>query len=260
MNEKENVCITKQGNTLVLRINRPEINCKINRATGKQIIDAISDANSDPDISCIVLTGTGEYFCGGGEVDNHPYGTLNDYVRYSEAFCNVHYAIYDSFKPVIAAVQGKAVAGGFSLVDACDLAVCSEDSVFALPEIKHSLFPMMALATTGKSMPKKRLLKLCYLAETLSAEDAKELGIVNEVVPARDVLNRALEISEEIAQYSSDAIAFGRRAYYAMNELSLKNALEYGRAAMFGTLYTDDAMKAGKAVKSGDMPNEYIKS
>ncbi len=260
MKEYTGIVVTKEKSTVIIRINRPEINCKINRATGNSIIEAIKDANSDDEIKVIILTGTGEYFCGGGEVDNHPNGTLKDYVNYSEAFCNIHYAIYDSFKPIIAAVQGKAVAGGFSLTEACDIAVCSEKSVFALPEITHGLFPMIALATTGKTIPKKALLKLSYTAEVISAEQAKEWVIVNEIAEDGKVLERALEIADEISQYSADAIAFGRRAYYAMNNMPLRDALEYSRAALFGTLYTDDAINMGQAVKNGELPLDYIKS
>jgi len=254
------LAVEKENNKMIIRINRPEINCKINRATGNAIIEAIRDANSDDDVRVIILTGTGEYFCGGGEVDNHPNGSLKDYVNYSEAFCNIHYAIYDSFKPIIAAVQGKAVAGGFSLTEACDMAVCSEKTVFALPEITHGLFPMIALATTGKTVPKKALLKLSFTAEVISAEKAKEWSIVNEIVEDGKVLDRAKEMADEIAQYSADAIAFGRRAYYAMNNMPLRDALEYSRAALFGTLYTDDAIKFGHAVQNGQISMDYIKS
>ncbi len=260
MKDYTGLVVNKEDGLMIIRINRPEINCKINKATGNSIIEAINDANKCEDVKVIILTGTGEYFCGGGEVDNHPDGTLKDYVNYSEAFCNIHYAIYDSFKPIIAAVQGKAVAGGFSITEACDIAVCSEKSVFALPEITHGLFPMIALATTGKTIPKKALLKLSYTAEVIDAKQAKEWNIVNEIVPEDKVLYRAKEIAAEIAQYSADAIAFGRRAYYAMNNMPLRQALEYSRAALFGTLYTDDAVNFGKAVKEGSMPMDYIKS
>ncbi len=259
--EYTNLVVTKQGSSVILRINRPEMNNKLNRVTGFAIIDAIKDANDDPDVKVIIITGTGtEYFCGGGEVDNHPNGTFKDYERYSESFCRIHYAIYDSWKPVLAAVQGKAVAGGFSVTEACDIAVCSDTTVFALPEITHGMFPMMALATTQKSVPKKHLLKISYTAGLLSAEEALKYNIVNEVVPQEKVLERTLEIAEEIAQYSSDAIGVGRRAYYAMLQMPVKDALEYSRAALYGSLYTDDAIAMCQAVADGTMPMDYIKS
>lgn len=259
--EYTNLAVAKQGSSVILRINRPEMNNKLNRVTGFAIIDAIRDANEDPDVKVIIITGTGrEYFCGGGEVDNHPNGTFKDYERYSESFCRIHYAIYDSFKPVIAAVQAKAVAGGFSVVEACDIAVCSETAVFALPEITHGMFPMMALATTQKSVPKKVLLKISYTAGLLAANDALKYNIVNEVVPQDNVLERALEIAEEIAKYSSDAIAVGRRAYYAMLQMPVKDALEYSRAALYGSLYTDDAIALCGAVAEGSLPMDYIQS
>lgn len=243
-----------------IRINRPEINCKVNRNTCNAICQAISDANNDDNIKVIIITGTGEYFCGGGEVDNHPNGTLQDFISYSEAFCNLHYAIYDSFKPIIAAVQGKAIAGGFSITEACDIAVCAKSSIFGLPEITHGLFPMIALATTGKTIPKKELLKLSYTAEIIDANKAKEWYIVNEIAEDDKVLDRAREIAQEICQYSADAIAFGRRAYYAMNNMDLRSALEYSRSALLGLLYTDDAISLGDAVHKGELSMDYIKS
>lgn len=254
MAEYYGLVVEKESPLMIIRINRPEVNCRINMETGNAMTRAINDANEDKDIKVIIITGTGEYFCGGGQVNGYPDAPIVMMRDYSDGFCGLHEAMFHSKKPIIGAINGHAVAGGFSLTDTCDLAVAGKSCKFGLPELGHGQFPMIALATTAKSIPKKELLELCFTCKLVGPEKALEWHIINEIVDDSLVLERAKEIGRTISQYSSAALAFGREAYYRMNNMNLEGAMNYSKAAMLGILYTEDAKAWAYARKNGTTP------
>lgn len=254
MTEYHGLVVTKEAPLLIIRINRPEVNCRINMETGIALSRAIEDANKDKDIKVIILTGTGEYFCGGGQVNGYPDAPIVTMRDYSDGFCGLHETMFRSKKPIIGAINGHAVAGGFSITDTCDLAVAGKSCKFGLPELAHGQFPMIALATTGKSIPKKELLEICFTCKLVGAEKALEWHVINEIVDDNKVLDRAKEIGMMIAQYSSAALAFGREAYYRMNNMDLEAAMNYAKVAMLGILYTEDAKAWSYAKMNGAIP------
>ena len=129
-------------------------------------------------------------------------------------------------KPVVAAVNGNAHAGGFSLVVACDMAVCREDATLGLPEAANGLFPFLALAIVKDALPKKVLFDLVYGARLMDAHEARSLHLVNEVVARGAVLDRAIAIAERACGYNASVIRLGRDLYYNMRNLAPAQALE----------------------------------
>ena len=254
MHQYNQVLVQKEGSLLILTINRPDSNNRINRETGNEMIDVITKANDDSEVKVIIITGTGEYFCGGGDIDNYPQGPLIDQKNYTDSFWGVHEAIYRSRKPILGAIQGHAIAGGFSITEACDMAFTGKSCMFGMPEIERALFPMVALATTGKNIPKKKLLEICFTAKKIDAETAKQLYLVNEVVADDLVLEHTKKVAREISEFSGAALAFGREAYYRMNNMSLSNALEYSRVALLGLLCTEDAKNYAMSKINGTSP------
>lgn len=254
MKEFSEILYSKDGSLGIITINREYSNNRINRLTGNEIVMAIQEANEDKTVKVIILTAVGEYFCGGGEIDNYPEGPIIDQLLYTDSFWSVHEAMNRSKKPILGAVQGHAIAGGFSIVDACDMAVAGKSCLFGMPEIERALFPMVALATTSKTIPKKRLLEICYTAKRIDAQTALQLNLVNQVVENEVVLTKTKEIASEIARYSGAALMFGRETYYRMSNMSIGNAMEYGRAALLGMLCTEDAKEYGFAKLKGTVP------
>ena len=113
---------------------------------------------------------------------------------------------------------------------------------------------MIALATTAKSIPKKEILEICFTCKLVDAEKALEWHLINEIVDDNKVLERAKEIGMTISQYSSAAMAFGREAYYRMNNMNLEGALNYSKVAMLGILYTEDAKAWAYSKINGTVP------
>lgn len=257
MNKYEFLVTEKKDSIAIIRINRPEALNRIHRAAMVEFVDALEDADKDESIKVIILTGTGEYFCGGGQVDGFPDGYVMEQRAYANAFIDMQRMIYKLTKPVIAAVQGNAIAGGLSLMAACDLAVTGDKCMFGLPEIKNGLFPMLALAVMEKSLDKKRVFELAFTGKLVDAETIEKWNLVNEVVPMDQVMDKSIELAKQISSQSSIAMLFGRDAYYKMVEMGLDSALEYGNTALLNLLWTVDAREVAYAGKEGRKP-EFI--
>jgi enoyl-CoA hydratase/carnithine racemase len=143
-------------------------------------------------------------------------------------------------KPVIAAINGNAHAGGFSLVVACDMAVAADDATLGLPEAAKGLFPFLALAIVKDALPKKVLFDIVYNARLMNAAEAKDLHLVNEVVSRGAVLERAIAIAERASAYNPSIVRLGRDLYYNMCNMSPAQALEESGFALVAALGAED--------------------
>ena len=128
------------------------------------------------------MTGHGDVFCLGGDYQGAGPTTAGR-MEFARAFIDMNHAMSRLGKPLVAAVNGNAHAGGFSIVVACDLAIAAEDATLGLPEAAHGLFPFLALAIVKDALPKKLLFDIVYNARLMRAEEACALHLVNEAVP-----------------------------------------------------------------------------
>ncbi len=236
-----------QESAAVVTLNNPSNQNRIGRAQVDELSDAIRTANADSAIHAIILTGTGEYFCAGGAIDGFPDGYALDQRIYADATVRFQQTLYQSEKPVIAAVQGHAFAGGLTVVEGCDLAVAAVHAKFGLTELSHGNFPMIALAVNAKSIPKKRLFEMIYSCTPIDAATAEQWNLINRVVPAEKVLDAAMEYARMIAIRSPIAIRYGRQTYAEMADLPLNQAMIHAKNAMVGMLFTEDVRESGRA-------------
>lgn len=239
----------------ILTINRPDKKNRINRNTMEELIQGLQKGGHDVNVHSVILTAKGEYFCAGGQIDSFPDGSLIDQRKFATAFIEMNKQITRMEKPVIAAVQGHALAGGLSLVQACDLAVATRQSLFGLPELKAGLFPMLALAVMEKGLQKKRIFELIYTGKTIDAPTATEWGLINEFVEHSDkLMEQVFTYTEMIAESSPTAIRLGRAAFYSMVNMNLDSAIEYGKSALLNLLWTEDAREANRASREERKP------
>jgi enoyl-CoA hydratase len=202
----------RRGAVQILRINRPEARNALNGAVINGIGRGVEEADADPEVRAIVLTGTGDRaFCagmdlrdfasGGGDAGGDA-GGLEAFLRFTR---------HGATKPVIGAANATAVAGGFELLLACDLVVASTEAKFGLPEVKRALFPAGGGVFLGRRMPLPVALELTLTGDTLDAERAMQLGLVNAVVPADRVLDEAVALAERIAANGPLAVQVTKR-------------------------------------------------
>ena len=147
-------------------------------------------------------------------------------------------------KPLVAAVNGNAHAGGFSLVVACDLAYVAEDATMGLPEAAAGLFPFLALAIVRNDLPRKVLFDIIYNARLVGAKEACELYLANAALPRAEVLPRAIEAVERANAGNPDILMLGRDLYHSMRGLSPAEALDQARFALGAALGARDERKS----------------
>jgi crotonobetainyl-CoA hydratase len=204
--------VERRGHIMVVTLNRPEARNAINAAVSIALGDALEEAQADPEVWVVVVTGAGDKsFCAGadlkalsrGENIGHPDRPKWGFAGFVRHFID---------KPVIAAVNGTALGGGTELALASDLVVACESATFGLPEVKRGL-----IAGAGgvfrivEQIPRKVAMHMMLTGEPISAADAQRWGLVNEVVPDGTVLDAALALAERIAVNAPLAVQASKR-------------------------------------------------
>lgn len=193
------VLLERQGHVAVVTINRPEARNAVNGAVAEALEDIVSRVDADPDIRVAVLTGTGgSVFSAGADLKEVSRGNLDALIRPQTGFAGfVHNR---RRKPWIAAVEGLALAGGCELALACDMIVASKDGAFGLPEVTRGLAASAGgLYRLPRALPRAIAIELILTADRIPSERAAELGMVNRLAPAGEVLQAAIALAAEVA-------------------------------------------------------------
>jgi enoyl-CoA hydratase len=175
---------------LILTINRPEAGNALDPAVGRGLIDALSDAATNPEVRTVIVTGAGERIFSAG-MDLKAFAAGEDMTPVADGVA----LLAECPKPVIAAVNGVAVAGGFEVVMRCDLVVAAEHARFGIPEVKRGLVAAGGGTRLPRRIPLQVALEMGLTGESVTAQRALELGLINRVVPAADVMQVALELA-----------------------------------------------------------------
>jgi len=237
--------VTRHGRVAVLTLEHPENGNRLDRDMADAVTVALQAARTDAAVGACVVTGFGEIFCLGGDYQGAG-PTAAGRAEYADALIGMDRALAHLGKPLVCAVNGDAHAGGLSVVIGCDLAVASADATFGLPEAANGLFPFLTLAIVKDALPKKALFDLIYNARLLTAHEALDLCIVNEVVPRDAVLERAIELAEQAARHNAEIVTLGRDLYYSMRGLEPTAALEAARVALLAALAAKDRTPSAK--------------
>lgn len=231
---------------LIVTINRNERRNALDPATSAAMEEILNDAEKNPEVRVIILTGAGDRsFCAGedlaafdeaGEcqtVMEHGFGGMTSRV---------------STKPIICAANGTAVAGGLEIALACDLIVAADHARFGLSEVKVGL-----LATTGglirlsRDIPRKIAMEMCLTGTLISAERAKEIGLVNYVVPKEQVMEKALELAHTIANNAPISLRLTKEIFHIAPQVSLEDAQRFCDRCWDYIEKTEDAKEGPQA-------------
>ena len=202
------------GHTLLVTIDRPEARNAIDQETWDLLGDAWHRAETDDDVRAVVLTGTGDRaFCAGADlraIAEGGYRTTPDPVRDPWGFAGV--TSHEISVPVVAAVNGLALGGGWEIVLSCDLVVAAEHAEFALPEVQRGLIAGGGGAfRIAEQLPRPLAMELLLTGERVSAARAQELGLVNRVVSAEELLGEALGLADRIGRNAPLAVQATKR-------------------------------------------------
>ncbi|HKY80809.1 MAG TPA: enoyl-CoA hydratase/isomerase family protein [Sphingobium sp.] len=218
MKTDNRILVEKRGHVATLTFNRPEVLNAFSAGMGKLMADWLQELNDDPDVRVLIFTGAGKGFCSGKDLKSandlsrpaprSPYRMLN--------FNEHNIASIRSFaKPTIAAVNGVAVGAGLGVSVACDLRIASPTARFSAIFAKRGI---PAQDAVGAFLPQivglPKALELLYTARMVEADEALAMGLVNEIVSAEHLLDRAMEIAETIAQGPPLALAMIKQVVY----------------------------------------------
>jgi len=228
-----------------ITINRPEKRNALNVSVMTELREAFGRARADSSVKVVVLTGAGEKaFSAGGDlggftaeqskVEQHLMrGTLSDLLEDMTRLG----------KPVIARVNGHALAGGFGLVCGCDLVVASDHAEFGMPEVNTGLWPFIITATVRRCMPERRALELMMTGDRIGAEEAQRLGIVSRVA-SPELLDEAVDdLCATLASKSSMILRLGKDAFYASRDMSFRESLDYMHGQLGICLESEDVVE-----------------
>jgi cyclohexa-1,5-dienecarbonyl-CoA hydratase len=226
-------------------LTRPPLNV-LNQQMIKEIIAALNAANADVNISVVRVSGEGDRaFSAGVDVGEH----LPDKVHETlEHFHKMFHVLTDLEKPTIAVVNGVALGGGCELAMACDLVVASENAKFGQPEIKVGALATVATALLPKLIGRKEALRLLFTGDTISAEEAKELGLVNTVVPSDQLDETVNQLLNKLKEKSAIVLQLLRRAIYQGIDSDFKTALAgVTKIYLKDLIATEDAVEGLRA-------------
>ncbi len=227
--------VRHQEGIAILTLTRPAANNRITQQMAEAGVAALERVRRDRSITGCVLTGHGDVFCTGGDYRGAGSSSAGR-LEFARAHNDLAHAMSRLGKPLVAAINGDAHAGGFSLVTLCDLAVCAEDATLGLPEAAHGLFPLLALAIVKDCLPQKVFFDIVYRARLLRASEALSLHLVNEIVPKARVLERAFELAASTRHANPDIIGIGRDLYYDTRCATPHDASERARFALAAAL------------------------
>jgi enoyl-CoA hydratase/carnithine racemase len=199
--------IERRDEVAIVTLSRPEKRNALSIELRGELAEAFSSLSDDEGVGCIVLTGAGTAFCSGMDTSQFG-GDLANRERLVDTSTIAFQAVGDCHRPVVAAVNGPALAGGFALSLLCDLRVASRQARFGYPELPRGIPPSYAAARAV--LPATVAKELCLTGRVVSATEAHRLGIVREVVSG-DVVERAAALAERIAGLPRQAILETKR-------------------------------------------------
>jgi crotonobetainyl-CoA hydratase len=247
----DKVLVEQRGHVLVVTLNRPEVRNCVDMDVCNGVADALERANTDPEIRALVVTGAGDQaFCAGADLKAIARGEPilppgREHLGFA-GFVNNFTA-----KPTIAAVNGNALGGGTELLLACDLAVAVETANVGLPEVKRGLMAGAGGAfRIAQQLPHKVALELLLTGRPMTATDAAGWGLINQVVPAGQALDAALELANEIAANAPLSVQSSKRVAYLAGENGRTDEIDHWKLSdreIRALLKTEDALEGPTA-------------
>lgn len=238
--EYATIACAQEGAILRLTLNRPAKRNPIGPETCGELVHALGRA-ADPSVRVVVLTGAGAAFSAGGDLSQMSGGAGPGAGAPPASLVELFAAMHGLGVPIIAMVNGPALAGGLGLVVASDLAIASDQATFGTTEIRVGLWPMMVSAELGRNIGRKNALDLMLTGRRIDAAEALAMGLINRVVPAESLEAETLALAGQLAELSPATISLGLRAFYKQEDMELGEALRYLSGQLGAVLALEDA-------------------
>jgi len=212
-------------------LNRPEKRNALNEELIAGLKDALRRADQDQEVRAIVLSGAGEDFCSGADLEalqKISTATVAENLADARSLMELFLLIRAVRIPVISAVRGRALAGGFGLALACDMVLAARSARFGFPEVKIGFVPAMVMAILRRNTSEKRAFELLTLGTELGADEAAADGLVNRVLDDEAFGDEVDVFAHQFDRVSSPAVSLSKRLFYEGDAMTFKDALECG--------------------------------
>jgi enoyl-CoA hydratase len=238
--------LERRGAIALVTLNRPEARNAVSPEVSQTMAQILDEVEDDAALRAVVLTGRGEVFSAGADLKVVASGRANDIARGKGGFAGV--VTRDFPKPIIAAVNGPALAGGFEIVLSCDLVVAADTARFGIPEVKRGLMAAAGgLIRLPKRVPLAVALELAMTGDPIDAQRALALGLVNRVTTPDHVVDEAIALADRIGENSPVAVRMSRRLVREAGELSEAQGWDRTLELMMPVFESGDAIEGATA-------------
>jgi enoyl-CoA hydratase len=246
-----------RGSSVWLTIDRPDRRNALSLEVVEELLTGLARAADDASARVVVLTGSGDRaFCAGGDIASlAPARSRFEEHERRATVGTLLRAIVDHPKPVVARVNGHALAGGFGLALACDLIVAADSAGFGTPEVDVGLWPFMITAVIQRNVPRKLALEMMLTGRRLTADEAARWGLVNRVVPAGGLDDAIEELAADLAAKSPLVLRLGKESFRRAQDMGFDDALAYLSAMLTVELESEDAAEGVTAFVGKRQPN-----
>ena len=235
-----------EGAVARITLNRPEKRNALNDALIAGIKEALRKAAGDEQVRVIVISGAGKDFCSGADLSalqKIAGASVSDNSEDARSLLELFLLIRQIQVPVVAAVTGRALAGGCGLASACDLVLASSSARFGYPEVKIGFVPAMVMAILKRNVSEKRAFELITRGEEISAQQAKEFGLINQVFSDESFDDEVNTYVGKFESMSKQAISLTKTLLYQIDGLAFNEALETGADVNVIARMTDDCQQ-----------------
>ena len=232
-----------------ITLNQPDKRNALSNEMLSELIEAFESARGDERVRCVVLTSSHDrVFSAGASLDQFAADVPLVHKHFgTERLPRLFKTIMQLGKPTICAANGHVLAGALGVALACDLVVAKDAASFGTPEINVGVFPFMIMALIYRNVPRKKTNELLLLGERISAEEAREAGIVNRVVGADEFEAAVDDWATQLASKSPVLMRLGKDAMYRQLDMPFEDALEYLRSQLTVAFTTEDIQEGVRA-------------
>jgi methylglutaconyl-CoA hydratase len=229
--ENAQVLYELDGSLALVTLNRPDKRNALSESLVAGLKDALRRADDDDAVNVILITGAGADFCSGADLaalQKIAESSVANNTADARSLMDVFTLIREVKVPVVAAVHGRALAGGCGLASACDIVLASASARFGYPEVKIGFVPAMVAAILRRNVSEKRAFELLTLGQEISATEARDMGLVNRVFPDNSFETETADYVNGFQKMSRSAVALTKKLLYQMDGLGFRDALETG--------------------------------
>ncbi|RME64022.1 MAG: enoyl-CoA hydratase [Alphaproteobacteria bacterium] len=242
----QTILLDKEDNIATVTLNRPKALNALNQELMSELVDALTLLDNDPEVGCIVLTGSEKAFAAGADIKEMSAKTFADVVG-EDFFGAASRALMNLRKPIIAAVNGYALGGGCEIAMLCDMIFAGAAAKFGQPEIKLGVIPGIGgTQRLTRAVGKAKAMDMVLTGRNMDAEEAERAGLVARIFPPEDLLEETKKVARSIAELSRPSVLLAKEAVNRSQEVSLAEGLLFERR-VFHSLFATEDQKEGMA-------------